>query len=57
MDELQNPNPIIFKAKKLDEETKQKRKFEEQDPDIEDELDELESIIKLISILKIKFTI
>ena len=43
MDELQNPNPVIFKAKKIDEEFKQKRKLEEKDPEIKDEIDELES--------------
>jgi len=43
MDELQNPNPVIFTAKKIDEVTKQKRKLEEKDPEIKDEIDELES--------------
>ena len=46
MDELQNPNPTIFKIKKLDEETKLSRKNEELDPEMEDQLDSLESIFK-----------
>lgn len=42
MDDLQNPNPTIFKKKKIDEETKLSRKLKELDPEIEDEIDNLE---------------
>lgn len=47
MDEIQNPNPTIFKVKKLDEEFKLRRKFEEKNSEIEDIIDSQESIINL----------
>jgi len=43
MEELQNPNPTIFQIKNIDQETMKKRKQDELNPDIEDEIDEIES--------------
>lgn len=47
MDDIQNPNPTIFKAKKIDEEQKRKRKIEEMNSEICDEIDSQESKIIL----------
>lgn len=43
MDDIQNPNPQIFKVKNIDEEIKRKRKAEEMNSDIEDDIDSQES--------------
>lgn len=43
MDDIQNPNPTIFKVKNIDEDVKRKRKIEEMNSEIEDEIDPQES--------------
>jgi hypothetical protein len=48
MDDIQNPNPTIFKVKKIDEEQIRKRKIEEINSEINDEIDSQESIYILI---------
>ncbi len=45
--ELQNKNPTIFTSKKLDQQILIKREKEEKDEAITDEIDNLESNIKL----------
>lgn len=50
-EELQNPNPIIFKSNKLNEEIFYQRKQKELDENIEDDIDnyEIHDIIKTIN--------
>jgi hypothetical protein len=42
-DELQNPTPLVYGVRKLDENLLFKRKQDEMNEDLEDEIDALES--------------